>query len=117
TLTILNKSDLGEHPDWRGEKAVRLSCLQRTGVEELEAAIEAEVTHGESAAREWSLAINARHQRCLEEARGYLEAGAKALREGLSAEFVAEELRSALGAIGDVVGRVETEDLLGKIFS
>lgn len=116
-LILLNKIDLGEHPDWQGEKAVRLSCLEHRGVGDLEAAIEAAVTAGESAAREWSLAINARHQRCLEEALAYLEAGAKALGEGISAEFVAEELRGALGAIGDVVGRVETEDLLGKIFS
>jgi tRNA modification GTPase len=86
-------------------------------VGDLEAAIEAEVTSGESATREWSLAINARHQRCLEEALGFLEAAAKAMGEGISAEFVAEELRGALAAIGEVVGRVETEELLGKIFS
>jgi tRNA modification GTPase len=116
-LAILNKIDLGEHPDWRGQPGVRLSCLEPRGVDDLEAAIKSEVMRGERATREWSLAINARHQRCLEEALAFLEAGATAMGEGVSAEFVAEELRGALGAIGEVVGRVETDELLGKIFS
>ena len=71
---------------------------------------------GESAQRDWTLAINARHQHHLSEALGFVQAGARTLAEGLSPEFVAEELRGALQAIGEVVGRVDSEDLLGKIF-
>ena len=116
-LLVLNKVDLGEHPTWAGVPGVRFSCLAGRGVAELEAAIEQAVLGGEGARRDWTLAINARHRHCLAEALGYLEAGARALAEGLSAEFVAEELRAALGAVGDVVGRVGSEDVLGKIFS
>jgi tRNA modification GTPase len=32
-------------------------------------------------------------------------------------ELVAVELRTALGAVGEVVGEAETEEILGKIFS
>jgi len=32
-------------------------------------------------------------------------------------ELIAVDLRSALDEIGDVVGKHDTEDLLGKIFS
>ena len=36
--------------------------------------------------------------------------------EGQSPEFVAEDLRAAMNAVGDVVGRPDTEELLGVIF-
>lgn len=116
-LLVLNKSDLGEHPSWRGVDAVRLSCLTGDGSDALAEAIEARVFGGQAAARDWSVAINARHQACLEQARQFANAARQAFTDGLSAEFVAEELRAALNAVGDVVGHVDTEDLLGKIFS
>jgi tRNA modification GTPase len=64
-----------------------------------------------------SVAINARHQACLQTASASVADAMKALREGLSAEFVAVEVRAALDAVGEVVGRADTEELLGKIFS
>lgn len=116
-LLVLNKSDLSEHPSWNGVEAVRLSCLTGDGSDILGETIEARVLGGQASARDWSVAINARHQACLETARKYADAARQAFTDGLSSEFVAEELRAALNAVGDVVGRVDTEDLLGKIFS
>ena len=37
-------------------------------------------------------------------------------RQKAEAEFIAEELRAALDAIGEIVGKADTEDLLGAIF-
>lgn len=117
TVLVLNKSDLGEHESWRGVDAVRISCLSGSGIEALAEAIVALVTGGDAAKRDWSLAINARHQACLESARQLAAAAREALLSGLSPEFVAEELRGALDAVGDVVGKADNEDVLGKIFS
>ncbi len=116
-LLVLNKCDLGEHASWSGAEAVRISCLQEQGIEPLEDAIFGRVFAGEPSQREWSVAINARHQACLQTALGFADAAAQAFADGLSPEFIAEELRGALDAVGDVVGRADTEDLLGKIFS
>jgi tRNA modification GTPase len=117
TILVLNKTDLGEHPDWREADGVRISCLTAAGLDALAEAIVAHITSGTGTTRDWSLAINARHAACLENALRYLDAARKALSDGLSPEFIAEELRAALGAVGDIVGRADTEDLLGKIFS
>jgi tRNA modification GTPase len=38
------------------------------------------------------------------------------LAAGESPEFVAEELRAALDAVGEVVGKTEVEEILGEIF-
>ena len=116
-LLILNKSDLGEHASWRGVEAVRISCLKNAGLTQLEDAIIARITGGQAAHRDWSVAINARHQACLAKALEYSHAAQRALREGLSPEFVAEELRGALDAVGEVVGKADSEEILGKIFS
>jgi len=116
-VCVLNKVDLGEHPSWAGAEAVRLSCLRGEGVGELEAAIVGRIDGGRTVKSDWALAINARHQAGLEKATGFVDAARGALKSGLSAEFVAEELRGVLEALGDLVGRTDAEDVLGKIFS
>ena len=116
-LLVLNKSDLGEHPGWRGVEGVRISCLKNAGLTQLEDAIIARITGGHAAHRDWSVAINARHHACLAKALEYSNAARRALDDGLSPEFVAEELRGALDAVGEVVGKADSEEILGKIFS
>jgi tRNA modification GTPase len=46
-----------------------------------------------------------------------LERAAKAARSGLGDELVAAEVRTALDALGQVVGAVFTEDVLDRVFS
>lgn len=116
-LLVLNKIDLGEHPGWRGVEGVRVSCLRGEGIESLADAIAARVTGGAGTHRDWSLAINARHADCLRRARDFAGAARGALTSGLSPEFVAEELRGALDAVGEIVGKADNEEILGKIFS
>jgi tRNA modification GTPase len=115
SLLVLNKCDLGTHTDWRAADAVRISCTTGEGMDALSAAIEAKALGG-AARSDWNVAINARHQACLESARGFLQMALAAFDEGLSPEFVAEDLRAAMEAIGDIVGRMDTEELLGVIF-
>jgi tRNA modification GTPase len=63
------------------------------------------------------VAVNARHQHCLKTARDYLEDARRSLERGDAAELTALELRSALAAIGEITGAVDSEEVLGKIFS
>ena len=116
-LVILNKADLGEHASWRGVEGVRLSCKTGAGIEALADAIFARVAGGGAAHRDWSLTINARHQACLQKAQQFADAARGAMAESLSPEFVAEELRGALDAVGEVVGKADSEEVLGKIFA
>ena len=116
-LLVLNKCDLGEDASWRGIEGVRISCLKGEGLAQLEEAIAARVFGGQTARRDWSVAINARHQACLQKALDFSEAAQAALTDAVSPEFIAEELRSALEAVGEVVGRADSEELLGRIFS
>lgn len=116
-LRLLNKIDLGEHPDWSRMEGVRLSCLTREGMETLAEAV-ISILGGPGA--EWGsdlVAINARHLHCLARASADLEAARQRLYEDVSPEFSALDLRSALEAIGEVVGKTDVEEILGEIFS
>lgn len=116
-LRVLNKADLGEHPSWSGVKAVRISCETGQGFDVLSAAIRDALHFGEADWGDHAVAINARHQASLQTARAGLQAALTLLGSGADAELAAIDLREALDALGEIPGRVDTEDLLGVIFS
>jgi len=116
-VLILNKTDLGVHSDWFKIEGIRFSCTERIGLEELSQAIWEHVMGGAVELADVRVAINARHQAALQNARQLLEMGRRSLEEGKSPEFISIELRAALDAVGEVIGKLDTEDLLGRIFS
>ncbi len=117
SVLLLNKSDLGIHPEWREFEAVRFSCIDRSGLEALNQAIWDRVMGEKVQLADVRVAINARHQNCLQHAEKLLDAAITSLQEGKSPEFISIELRGALDAVGEVIGKLDTEDILGKIFS
>ena len=117
-ILVLNKADLGVHPGWAEHgSAVPVSCRTGEGLESLTELIYRRITSGQLSWSESAVAINARHQACLRRARAALLTARGALREGASPEFIALDLRGSLDAVGEVVGQVDTEDILGRIFS
>lgn len=117
-LLVLNKSDLGEHPSWQRTEAVRLSCNTGDGFDLLSETIRDSLHFGEVDWGEHAVAINARHQQSLMLARSGLLAALELLDDPSSdTELAAIDLREALDALGEIPGRVDTEDLLGVIFS
>ena len=115
-ILVLNKCDAGEHASWSGLGDVRISCATGAGLDELSAAIAGRALGG-AAREDWAVSINARHQACLESAVTSLLAVLEGLDTARSLDLVAEDLRAAMEAIGDIVGRPDTEDLLGIVFS
>lgn len=116
-LRILNKSDLERHPSWRGEQGIAISCLERAGVDALADAIYRELTSGDA---EWGAdltAINTRHRNCLQRSRDSAEQALGAIAAGQSAEFISIDVRDSLDAVGEIIGKADTEELLGEIFS
>jgi tRNA modification GTPase len=60
------------------------------------------------------LALNTRHVRAVDEARAALS---RASQSDGGAEILAMEMREALDALGEILGSVTPDDLLGRIFS
>jgi tRNA modification GTPase len=58
-----------------------------------------------------------RHVDALRRAADHFKTGRKALEEAKAGELLAEELRLAQEALGEITGAVSSDDLLGRIFS
>lgn len=112
-ILVVNKCDLA--PDSTGI-FLKISCQTGEGIDTLVDAMVARVMGQDTPIREAHAAINARHQACLERARRSLDAGLDALAADREPEFVVVDLRDALDALGEVVGKLDTEDLLDRIF-
>ncbi len=115
-LLLLNKCDLPEHPSWQGVEALRISCRSGQGAAELSRAIEQLFLHGLAEA-DSPAAINTRHRYALQQALDYLAAARSGLQTALSPELTDVELRAALDALGSISGRVDTEDILSRVFA
>ncbi len=117
SLLVLNKCDLPRHSDWNEHsEGAEISCADGSGLDGLIAAIAGVFAQGDGTWGQDAVAVNARHQSCLRRARGALGEALRQLKGGVGPEFVALDLRLALDAVGEVAGRVETEELLGEIF-
>ncbi len=118
-MIVLNKIDLVQDADRCAlPNGIVISCQTGEGIVQLVEAIVAKVTgrSGGEASPDGA-AINARHQECLKRASSALQEAIALLGAGEPPELVAVELRSALGAVGEIVGEARTEEILGKIFS
>ena len=116
-LQVLNKCDLGLHPSWNGVSATPISCADGTGFDELTESIREALHFGDIDWGDHAVAINARHQASLARAKTALIAALDLLGSGSDPELAAIDLREALDALGEIPGKVDTEDLLGVIFS
>ncbi len=100
-----------------GAPIVDVCCLTGQGIEKLKDAIKELVWSGEIKAGMLQVMINSRHQDALRRAREGALRTLAALRENATLELVALDLRIAVNAVGEIVGKTTTEDLLDSIFS
>jgi tRNA modification GTPase len=117
-LLVLNKIDLPAQLELTpGMDAVDVSCLTGQGIEALKDKIKQMAWSGEIGVEMLEVMINARHHDALQRARAATERTIEALRTEQTLELVAMDLRIGVNAIGEVVGKTTTEDLLDSIFS
>ena len=72
---------------------------------------------GFQASGEGQFMARRRHLEALARAHHHLQQGVTQLREFAAGEILAEELRLAQQALGEITGEMTADDLLGKIFS
>jgi len=118
TLLVWNKVDLSapcEEIPW--EKSVHLSAKEGFGLEELERALEAMIWKGGPPSKEEVSLTSVRHFEALSLAIACCEAVISGLRQGISPEFIAFDMRSCLHHLSSILGTNVSEDILTSIFS
>jgi tRNA modification GTPase len=96
---------------------VEISARTGKGIEVLKDAIKTMVWAGEIKAEMLQVMINSRHQDALRRGRDSTQRAIEALDAGETLELAAMDLRIAVNAIGEIVGKTATEDILDMIFS
>ena len=116
-VIVRNKIDLPQHLRLTQQQTpiIDVSCTTGDGLDDLKDAIK-ELVWGEIRADMLQVMINSRHQDALRRSREATLASIEAMKADESLEFVALELRIAVNAIGEIVGKTTTEDLLDQIF-
>jgi tRNA modification GTPase len=119
-ILVRNKIDLPRRLEFAVDLAaplVEVCCLTGQGIEALKDAIKELAWSGEIKAEMLEVMINSRHQEALNRARAATLRAKEALSQGLTLELPAMDLRIAVNAIGEIVGKTTTDDLLDVVFS
>ncbi|BCD85595.1 tRNA modification GTPase MnmE [Pseudomonas solani] len=117
---IRNKADLsGDAVDLQtsadGHVTLNLSARSGEGLELLREHLKACMGYEQTA--ESSFSARRRHLEALRQASSHLEHGRSQLTLAGAGELLAEDLRHAQQALGEITGAFSSDDLLGRIFS
>jgi len=118
TIIVRNKIDMtGEQAGLAadGSGTVRLSAKTGDGIDALHECLR--VAAGYRNLGEGAFTSRKRHIDALRRAAKHFMTGKAALEDTKAGELLAEELRLAQEALGEITGAVSSDDLLGRIFS
>lgn len=122
-IVLLNKSDLPSLVKKNDianilpeNELVAISALTGEGVDRLRSVIHSLLFKRTITAGERPIITNLRHKTALEKTKKALENLEGSLKNEMSEEFLAVDLRASLNALGEITGETATEDILNRIF-
>jgi tRNA modification GTPase len=123
-VVVFNKRDLPQKVDeqrikeaFGPAKVVKISALNRLGIDDLETAIVENVWHDQKVGAHGPLVSNVRHVDALKKCRESLIKAEELARDLASLEFVSEEIKTAVNFLDNITGKNIDADLLENIFS
>lgn len=124
TILAINKIDLIDDISLRAikaslsDKVLYISALTGEGIDELKGAIlSSTFPDGKLPEKDEVRIATGRHKSAMEKAGKQLKVARESLSEGKSHEFVAFDLKLAIGHIEAIIGIVTPDDILDRIFS
>ncbi len=119
SIVVVNKVDLPLRANleiFKGENIIKVSALTGEGLEELSEEILKKV--GVQLEESVNIYVSLRHETLLKKAKEVLERFKDEYRtKDISPEIAMLDLREASDYLGEILGDITTEDVLGKIFS
>jgi len=121
-IAVINKMDARQKIDIDKIKRTftrvfKISAKNARNINLLEDAIADLVYRGKVPAQEPVLVSNYRHAELLRKAQKLIEEALVSLNNKVPGEFIAYEIKGAVGFLDDILGKNFSEDLLDKIFS
>ncbi|MBQ7856217.1 MAG: tRNA uridine-5-carboxymethylaminomethyl(34) synthesis GTPase MnmE [Alistipes sp.] len=112
-IRVVNKADTTTQ---RREGAIYISARDGEGVEQLCDALR-DTVDTEALYRGDAVVSNLRHYEALSAANEALDSAVQALSAGISSELLAEHIRTAISALGEITGEITSDTILQSIFS
>lgn len=113
-IVVVNKTDLSAERNI--DDAIYISARENIGIDDLRRALCSAVDTA-GLYRGDVVVSNARHYEALARAHNAIARAMTGLDEGISSELVAEELRTATDAIGEITGEITSDEILQSVFS
>jgi len=114
-ISVMNKIDLNRSLKLKSD--VHISALNGEGVEKLFELLKVKSIGGENYSEKNAIVSNVRHYNALKNAKLSLENAKQSLYDMMSGEYVSVDLRLAEEHLGEIIGKVTTDDILNNIFS
>lgn len=114
-IQVINKIDL--HGVDKIENIIEISVKSGKGIVELIEALKQKSFTSESYSEKNAVISNLRHKTALEKSNDHLKKAIDSISGSFSGEFISVDLRNAESALGEIIGKVTTEDILNNIFS
>ncbi|MFC2083501.1 tRNA uridine-5-carboxymethylaminomethyl(34) synthesis GTPase MnmE [Bacteroidota bacterium] len=114
-IKVVNKIDLRQEININAD--VYVSAITGKGVDKLLQVLKNKTIGSKSYSEKTAIVSNIRHYNSLERAKENLIKGKEALSKGLTGEFIAIDLRNAEDSLGEIIGKITTDDILNNIFS
>lgn len=118
---VFNKIDVASTPASLPELAdlpqIRVSAKTGQGMNDLMFHVEQLLREQVVMPQEDTVLVSARHATALAKARESLEKAREKLRKDVETELVAVDIREAIDAMGEIVGRIDNEAMLDALFA
>ncbi len=122
-IRVINKIDLNltiesEKISEQDVPLIKISAIQGRGIDAIETQLYQIVEREYHCHyQEQAFVTNIRHRELLSNALGAIDQAKREAEKGVSAEFIALYLREALNFLGQITGKVSSEDILNNIFA
>ena len=122
-IILMNKSDLESKTDAAeikkrlDKRIISVSAKERTGMDELEAAIREMFFHGQVSFDDEIFITNVRHKAALQAALDSLRLVVQSIEDGMPEDFYSIDLMNAYEELGSIIGEAVEDDLVNEIFS
>lgn len=114
-ISVLNKIDLDYKNQTKND--VRISALKGEGIDALFAMLKQKSIGNRNYSEKSAVVSNIRHYDALKKTKVCLVNAKNSLLNDLSGEFISVDLRLAEECLGEIIGKVTTDDILNNIFS
>ena len=115
-VIVANKQDISSNSIEFSDNMISISAKEGVGITALKEKL-VEIVIGDFSLSDETIVSNIRHYDALIKTATSLQKAKENLATGITADFVAMDIRQAMFDLGTITGDISTDDLLGNIFS